>query len=121
MTGIGGGALMTPILILVFGVKPVTAIGTDLAYGAVTKTVGGYRHWRQGGVDFKLSTWMALGSVPSSIAGVVALQILASDLGHDFDEAVLIAVAAALVLTALAVLVRNHGLPAPQRCRPSAA
>ncbi len=45
MTGIGGGSLMTPMLILVFGVTPITAIGTDLAYAAVTKTVGGYKHW----------------------------------------------------------------------------
>ena len=43
-TGIGGGSLMTPLLILVFGIKPVVAIGTDLAYAAVTKTVGGWRH-----------------------------------------------------------------------------
>jgi uncharacterized protein len=64
MTGIGGGSLMTPMLILVFGVTPVTAIGTDLAYAAVTKTVGGYKHWRQRTVDVRLSTWMALGSVP---------------------------------------------------------
>jgi uncharacterized protein len=45
MTGIGGGSLMTPLLILVFGVTPITAVGTDLAYAAVTKTVGGYKHW----------------------------------------------------------------------------
>src|SRR5205814_2195730 len=65
-TGIGGGSLMTPILILVFGFKPTTAIGTDLAYGAITKTVGGYRHWKQSTVDFGLSTWMAFGSVPAA-------------------------------------------------------
>ena len=61
MTGIGGGSLMTPLLILVFGVKPVTAVGTDLAYGAVTKTVGGFKHWRQKTVDLALSVWMAIG------------------------------------------------------------
>jgi uncharacterized protein len=64
MTGIGGGSLMTPMLILVFGVTPVTAIGTDLAYAAVTKTVGGYKHLRQKTVDIQLSSWMAIGSVP---------------------------------------------------------
>ncbi len=47
LTGMGGGSLMTPILIIVFGYNPVTAVGTDLAYGAVTKTVGGWRHFRQ--------------------------------------------------------------------------
>ncbi|HEV2752748.1 MAG TPA: sulfite exporter TauE/SafE family protein, partial [Solirubrobacteraceae bacterium] len=64
LTGIGGGSLLTPLLILVVGVKPVVAIGTDLAYGAVTKTVGGWRHLRQGTVDLGVSGWMAVGSVP---------------------------------------------------------
>ncbi len=61
LTGIGGGSLMTPLLILVGGYSPVVAIGTDLAYGAVTKTVGGWRLLRQGQVDLRLSTWLALG------------------------------------------------------------
>lgn len=55
LTGIGGGSLMAPVLILVFGVQPVTAVGTDLAYGAVTKTVGGLKHLRQRTVDLRLS------------------------------------------------------------------
>ena len=76
MTGIGGGSLMTPMLILVFGVTPVTAIGTDLAYAAVTKTVGGYKHWRQHTVDAQLSSWMAFGSVPAAICGVWVLTLL---------------------------------------------
>ena len=67
MTGIGGGSLMTPMLILVFGVTPVTAIGTDLAYAAVTKTVGGYKHLSQRTVDVRLSSWMAIGSVPAAV------------------------------------------------------
>ena len=51
LTGMGGGSLMTPLLIILFGIKPVTAVGTDLAYGAVTKTVGGWRFLRHGTVD----------------------------------------------------------------------
>src|SRR3954463_10650759 len=66
LTGMGGGSLMTPLLIVVFGVKPVTAVGTDLAYGAVTKTVGGWRFWRHRTIDMGLSTWMAFGSVFNS-------------------------------------------------------
>src|SRR4029078_1580819 len=76
LTGMGGGSLMTPLLILVFGVKPVTAIGTDLAYGAVPKTLVGWRPWRQRTVDLRLSTWMGIGSVPSAILGVYVLQAL---------------------------------------------
>ncbi|MBI1853572.1 MAG: sulfite exporter TauE/SafE family protein [Planctomycetes bacterium] len=68
MTGIGGGALMTPLLVLFVGTPPVTAVGTDLAYGAVTKTVGGIKHWRQNTIDLPLSSWMALGSVPAAIS-----------------------------------------------------
>jgi uncharacterized membrane protein YfcA len=106
MTGIGGGSLMTPMLILVFGVTPVTAIGTDLAYAAVTKTVGGYKHWRQRTVDVRLSSWMALGSVPAAIGGVYALGVLEDAAGRDFDDLLLTLLAGALLLTGAATLVR---------------
>jgi uncharacterized protein len=106
MTGIGGGSLMTPMLILVFGVTPVTAIGTDLAYAAVTKTVGGYKHWRQKTVDMALSTWMAVGSVPAAIGGVYVLTLLEDWLGRDFEDAVIAILAGALLLTGTATLVR---------------
>ena len=66
MTGMGGASLMTPLLILVVGTAPVTAIGTDIFYGAITKTVGGWRHWRQHTVDLSMSTWMAFGSSHSA-------------------------------------------------------
>jgi uncharacterized membrane protein YfcA len=106
MTGIGGGSLMTPMLILVFGVTPVTAIGTDLAYAAVTKTVGGYKHWTQKTVDLTLSTWMAVGSVPAAIGGVYVLTLLEDWLGRDFEDAVIAILAGALLLTGAATLVR---------------
>jgi uncharacterized membrane protein YfcA len=105
-TGIGGGSLMTPVLILVFGFKPVTAIGTDLAYGAVTKTVGGWRHWRQRTVDLGLSGWMAVGSVPAAIAGVWVLDLIHHAAGKGFDDTLLTIVAAALLLTGAVVLAR---------------
>ena len=106
MTGIGGGSLMTPLLILVFGVKPVTAVGTDLAYGAVTKTVGGWRHLRQGTVDMKLSTWMALGSVPAAIGGAYVLEVLERSHGEDFDELLITLLAVALLFTGVMTLAR---------------
>lgn len=70
ITGVGGGSLMTPLLILILGVKPTLAIGTDLLYGAITKTLGGWRHLRLGNVDLRLSAWMGLGSLPGSLIGV---------------------------------------------------
>jgi uncharacterized membrane protein YfcA len=111
LTGMGGGSLMTPLLILVFGVKPVTAIGTDLAYAAVTKTVGGWKHWRQKTVDVSLSTWMALGSVPAAIGGVYVLERLERAYGESFDELVLALVAGAILFTGVTVLVRALFLP----------
>ena len=67
LTGMGGGALMTPILIFFFGFKPTMAIGTDVTYAAVTKMFGSWRHWRQGSVDLPLALWLALGSVPAAL------------------------------------------------------
>jgi len=106
MTGIGGGSLMTPLLILVFGVKPITAVGTDLAYGAVTKTVGGWRHWRQKTVDFSLSTWMALGSVPAAIGGVYVLEALERAHGDDFDDLLILLLAITLLFCGVMTLAR---------------
>jgi uncharacterized membrane protein YfcA len=106
MTGIGGGSLMTPMLILVFGVTPITAIGTDLAYAAVTKTVGGYKHWTQKTVDMRLSSWMALGSVPAAVLGVYVLDLLEQAAGQDFDDLLLSVLAVALLVTGSATLVR---------------
>ena len=111
LTGMGGGSLMTPLLILVFGVKPVTAIGTDLAYAAVTKTVGGYKHFRQRTVDMSLSTWMAFGSVPAAIGGVYVLELLERRLGGDFDTTLLAVLAGALLFTGVAVLARAFMMP----------
>jgi uncharacterized protein len=107
MTGIGGGSLMTPMLILVFGIQPVTAIGSDLAYAAVTKTVGGYKHLRQKTVDVRLSSWMALGSVPAAIGGVYVLDLLEDWAGRDFDDTLITILACALLITGAATMVRN--------------
>src|SRR5260221_3746318 len=71
MTGMGGGSLMTPILVIVFGFNPSLAVGTDIAHGAIFKTVGAFRHWKLGTVVGQLSGWMFLGSAPASIAGVI--------------------------------------------------
>ena len=106
LTGIGGGSLLTPLLILVVGVKPVVAIGTDLFYGAVTKTVGGWRHLRLGTVDLGVSGWMALGSVPGSLLGVLTLNALQASYGDAFESVLLGCVAAALLVVSLAILGR---------------
>ncbi|MGE4425649.1 MAG: sulfite exporter TauE/SafE family protein [Solirubrobacteraceae bacterium] len=111
LTGIGGGSLMTPLLILGGGVPPTVAIGTDLAYGAVTKTVGGWRHLRIGTVDLGVSKWLAFGSVPGSLVGVWVVTHLHSRYGDDFDEALLAGVAGALLVVAGAILYRVLFMP----------
>src|SRR5262249_53213700 len=70
LTGMGGGSLMTPLLILVIGVRPTVAVGSDLAYSAVTKIAGAFQHHRQGTVNHRLAWRMSMGSVPGALLGV---------------------------------------------------
>jgi uncharacterized membrane protein YfcA len=82
MTGMGGGSLMTPILVIVFGFKPTLAVGTDILHGAIFKTVGAARHRRLGTVHARLSGWMLIGSAPASLGGVA----LATHLKHVYGD-----------------------------------
>ena len=83
LTGIGGGSLMTPLLIIVLGVHPVVAVGTDLTYGAITKTLGGYKHLRKGTVDLGVSKWLAYGGVPGALLGVLLVDRLHHAYGKE--------------------------------------
>jgi uncharacterized membrane protein YfcA len=122
LTGIGGGSLMTPLLILFAGVQPVVAIGTDLAYGAITKTVGGWRHLRSGTVDLGVSKWLAVGSVPGSVAGVLMVDALHDRYGDGFDSTLLSIVAVALFIVAFTVLGRAlFGVPRERHSVPLTA
>jgi uncharacterized membrane protein YfcA len=111
LTGIGGGSLMTPLLVLFAGISPVVAIGTDLAYGAVTKTLGGWRHLRKGTVDLGVSKWLAVGSVPGALVGVWLLDVLHSAYGRSFEPTLLGAIAVALLIVALTILGRALFMP----------
>src|SRR6187551_1963420 len=83
MTGMGGASLMTPLLVLIFGIQPVTAIGTDIFYGAVTKTFGGVQQLRNKTVHRGLAFWLAVGSVPAAIVGVLVIEQLQRSVGED--------------------------------------
>jgi uncharacterized membrane protein YfcA len=118
LTGVGGGSLMTPLLLIAGGYSPVVTIGTDLAYGAITKTVGGWRHLRAGHVDLRLSWWLAAGSMPGSVLGVIAVNWLHDKYGDDFEPYLLGAVAVALAFASSATLYRalfRPGLVAKER------
>jgi uncharacterized protein len=108
MTGMGGGSLMTPMLVLLFGFKPTVAIGTDIFYGAVTKTAGGWRHLKHKTVHRGLALWLAVGSVPSAIAGVWLIEVLQNAYGQeDVNHLVLGMLGAALMVVGIATLVRG--------------
>ena len=76
MTGMGGGALMTPILILIFKFDPTVAVGNDVTYAAITKIVGSWRHSRRRNVDMGVALWLAAGSVPAAIIGVYLVNYI---------------------------------------------
>lgn len=86
LTGMGGGSLMTPILVLVLGVRPSFAVGTDLAYHTVTNAVGSLQHFRQGLVRIPTALWLSLGSVPASLLGVGVIGALRHMPGVDIDH-----------------------------------
>lgn len=111
LTGIGGGSLMAPLLLLAGGVPPSIAVGTDLAYGAVTKTVGGWRHLRAGTVDLGISKWLAFGSVPGAVLGVWSSVKLEDAYGDDYNSILLALVAGALLLVSAAILYRVWFMP----------
>ena len=105
--GMGGGSLMTPILVLGFDFPPVTAVGTDIFHGAIFKTIGAWRHRVLGHVHARLAFWFALGSIPASIAGVALVEVLQRRYGDDIDDVATIVLEAALVLAAVGLLPRR--------------
>jgi uncharacterized membrane protein YfcA len=107
MTGMGGGSLMTPLLILIFGIQPTTAIGTDIFYSAVTKTVGGWRHLRMGTVNLELVRYLALGSVPAAVLGVALVSLLEDRIGSDrLDSLVYAVLGGTLLMVGVITLAR---------------
>lgn len=107
MTGMGGGSLMTPLLILIFGIQPTTAIGTDIFYSAVTKTVGGWRHFRMKTVNMELVKWLSFGSVPAAVLGVAIVSVLQDHIGEDrLDSLVYAVLGGTLLMVGIITLTR---------------
>jgi uncharacterized protein len=107
MTGMGGGSLMTPILVFIFGFNPATAIGTDILHGAIFKTVGGARHYKLGTTQAKLSGWMFIGSAPASLLGVTTSTWLKHTYGSGIQTTEGEVLGAALLLGALGMLLKT--------------
>ncbi len=106
VTGVGGGSLMTPLLVLFFGVSPATAVGTDLLYASLTKTVGGWVHGRNGTVDWKVVGLLSLGSFPAALVTIGLLKYLALD-EKTLRTLVTSVLSVALLLTATALLLKD--------------
>jgi hypothetical protein len=106
LTGVGGGALMTPLLVLLFGIHPATAVGTDLLHAAITKAGGTYVHARHGRVDWRITGLLAAGSIPAAILTVFGLRHFAGGLGGS--RVITLVLGCALVLTACALALRPY-------------
>ena len=104
LTGMGGGALMTPLLVLLFGVQPLAAVSSDLVAAFVMKPVGGAVHARRGTVNKPLVLWLCVGSVPAAFCGVFVLRAIGS--GADVQDAVKLALGVALLLAAATMVVK---------------
>ncbi len=107
LTGMGGGALLTPILVILFGFKPTYAVGTDILHGAIFKTFGAVRHRRLGSVHARLTLWMFLGSGPMSLLGVGVAGRLEDAYGDGVQSAEAYAIGAALVLGAAGLVAKT--------------
>ena len=106
LTGMGGGALMTPVLIFVFGFSPTMAVGTDVTYAAVTKIAGSWKHWRQGSVDIPLALWLCLGSVPAALTGVAAVTYVKNHYGDLINVILYRAIGSALMMVGVLLIVK---------------
>lgn len=104
LTGMGGGALMTPILVLVFGINPLAAVSSDIVASLVMKPIGGTVHARRGTVHLGIVKWLALGSVPSAFAGVLILRSLGD--GSEVADTIKELLGVALVVAVAAMIAR---------------
>ena len=103
LTGVGGGSLMTPLLVLVFGIHPATAVGTDLLYAALTKAGGTVAHGRKGHIDWAITGHLALGSIPAAALTIWVLAQLPKG-SNTIGAIISNGLGFALMLTAIAIL-----------------
>ena len=107
MTGMGGGSLMTPILVILFGFQPTLAVGTDILHGAIFKTVGAIRHRSLGTVHARLSGWMLIGSAPFSLLGVALGTRLTDKYGAGATSAMGYVLGGALLFGATGLVLKS--------------
>ncbi|MBE2257262.1 MAG: sulfite exporter TauE/SafE family protein [Rhodobacteraceae bacterium] len=106
LTGVGGGSLMTPLLVLVFGIHPATAVGTDLLYAAITKAGGTVVHARKGHVNWRVTRLLAAGSIPAALLTIWALSLLPKQ-SAEVSHIISVSLGIALLLTAGSIIFRH--------------
>jgi uncharacterized protein len=106
LTGMGGGALMTPILVLFFATPPLTAVSSDLVASAFRDPVGSFVHLRRGTVHLGLVKWLCLGSIPAAFSGVVVARWMGR--GAEIQEIIRVALGIALLVAAAGIIVRAY-------------
>lgn len=108
LTGMGGGSLLAPIMILVFRVPPVWAVGTDIAYSSVTKAVGSIVHIRQKNVNFKVALLLACGSVPATLLSVTLVQYMRKHYGDLINGVIIHSIGFTLLLVAVLIVAKPY-------------
>ena len=106
LTGMGGGALMTPILVLFFAIPPLTAVSSDLVTSAIRDPVGSFVHLRRGTVQLGLVKWLCLGSIPAAFSGVLVARWMGR--GAEIQEIIRVALGIALLVAAAGIIVRAY-------------
>jgi len=107
LTGVGGGSLMTPLLIFLFHINPAIAVGTDLLFAAITKAGGIWGHQRKQHIDWKIVALLSLGSLPSALISLLLLRSLIPQ-SNDLNTLITISLGIALILTAAAITFRRQ-------------
>lgn len=108
LTGMGGGALLVPLLVLGLRVPPIVAVGTGAAFAAVTKIGAAWFHWRQEHVDLRVALNLAMGSAPGAVLGVGVLSLLRSHYGSHISEVLKILIGTLLIFVPALIFVQDR-------------
>lgn len=111
LTGVGGGSLMTPFLVVGLGLPAPTAIGTDMVYATVTKLTGSFQHYRQKSINLEVALFLGLGSIPASLLGVQTLEWLKGNFDAERVQSIMITVIAITLIVVAASLVFRTFMP----------
>jgi hypothetical protein len=108
LTGMGGGSLLAPILILIFRVPPVWAVASDITYSTVTKAVGSIIHFRQKQINFRVALWLACGSVPATLISVFLVRFIRKHYGELINGIIIHAIGGVLIFVAILIFIRPY-------------